>query len=143
VKATADAVLGGVAALLQGEHRTVEHVEHLMTRVEAARFAMLSKDWPAALKELEVVMTWREELRKMGKDWRRRDAPLAARVRSLEIISEAVFRQGEAFAALFRYTTAEHRMSEGLTHWEELLALEDSVVPLPAPTLQRPGRWRR
>lgn len=42
-------------------------------------------------------------------------------------MADAIFALGEAFAALGRAETAERRMLEGISHWEELVGLEESA----------------
>ncbi|EKX46362.1 hypothetical protein GUITHDRAFT_138435 [Guillardia theta CCMP2712] len=109
-----------------GEKRHVKNIKHLKTNVELARYFLIRRSYKDAMNQLQVVLDWREELRQMGKDWRRRDAHLLDRIESMELVAQAVFHQGEAFAAMNRTTTAERRMLEGLAHWEELMELETS-----------------
>jgi len=109
-----------------GEKRYVKNIKHLRTHVELARYFLLRKSYSEALNQLQVVLNWREELRQLGKDWRRRDAHLLDRIESMELIALAVFHQGEVYAAMNRTTTAERRMLEGLAHWEELIEMEVS-----------------
>jgi tetratricopeptide (TPR) repeat protein len=114
----------------QGEVYTVEHVEHMRTNVDIGRLRLMQKDWDGARAEFQKVADWREEIRRMGKDWRRADAGVPARVRSLEIVADAMTGLGAAYAGLGRHHTAEKRLLEGLGHWEELIALEEGVAGL-------------
>ena len=109
-----------------GEMRTVPHIEHMATHNELGHYYLAKRDVPRALKEFTVVTDWRNTIRQLRKDWRRKDASLEEQVRSLEVIADAVFHVGEAYALMSRTTTAERRMLEGIGHWEELIALEDA-----------------
>jgi len=101
----------------QGEMRTVPHIQHMCTQVELGRYFLAKKDIQRALKAFTVVTEWRNTIRQLRKDWRRKDASLEQQVQSLEVIAEAVFRVGETYALLNRTTTAERRMLEGIDHW--------------------------
>ena len=113
-----------------GELRIVEHVEHMRTYTDLGRLHLQQRDWESARAEFQRVADWREEIRRLGKDWRRPDAPTPARVRSLHAVAEAMSGLGAAYAGLGRHHTAEKRLLEGLGHWEELIALEEGVAGL-------------
>jgi hypothetical protein len=112
----------------QGEARTVDHIEHMRTHVDIGRLRLQRSDWEGARAAFQRVADWREDVRRLGKDWRRADAAAPARVRSLEVVAEAVSGLGAAYAGLGRHHTAEKRLLEGLGHWEELIAMEEDVA---------------
>jgi hypothetical protein len=38
------------------------------------------------------VAEWREGIRKVGKDWRRKDASVQQQIRSFEVVADGIFR---------------------------------------------------
>uniref|UniRef100_A0A7S1H030 F-box/LRR-repeat protein 15-like leucin rich repeat domain-containing protein n=1 Tax=Hemiselmis andersenii TaxID=464988 RepID=A0A7S1H030_HEMAN len=111
----------------QGERRIVTNIEFVASSVEMGRLLLLRKEYDKAKEELQKVADWREGIRKVGKDWRRKDSTLLDQVRSYEVVADGIFRLGEAYVGLGRLQTGENRMMEGLGHWEELVELEEEA----------------